>query len=118
MFKLTKNGLELTTGEAIDDVIDRLERLTTDLKALRDGAIPSEAGILDEAPRIDAWSVAALAMPCLIGRAWDHPTLPGQGRPIRTSDIWIMTEDHGAVRTISRWYKLGRPIEDAGTTHS
>jgi hypothetical protein len=85
MFKLTKNGLESTTGEAIDDVIDRLERLTTDLKALRDGAIPSEAGILDEAPGIDAWSVA---------------------------------EDHGAVRTISRWYKLGRPIEDAGTTHS
>jgi hypothetical protein len=43
MCKLTKNGLEAATGEPIDDVIDRLERLTADLKALRESATPVEA---------------------------------------------------------------------------
>ncbi|MPR06207.1 DUF6634 family protein [Microvirga tunisiensis] len=119
MLRLTRDGsLEATTGELIDDAIGRLERLTADLEALRDGAVPTEADILRDAPGLDQWSVAALAVPCLVGRTWGHPTLPGTGRPIRTSDIWVMAEDHGAVRTISRQYRLGRPADQAETALS
>ena len=50
MVRLTRDGPR-TTGEDIDGMIDRLERLAADLKALRDGADPSafatDATILD-----------------------------------------------------------------------
>ncbi|ANY81325.1 hypothetical protein BB934_26450 [Microvirga ossetica] len=50
-------------------------------------------------------------MTCLIGAASGHPLLPGTGRVIRTSDLWIMSEEFSCARTLSRWYRLGRPYE-------
>jgi hypothetical protein len=37
------------------------------------------------------------------------PRLPGENRPIGTSDLWLMSEDRSWARTLSRWYRLGRP---------
>ncbi|WP_378951240.1 DUF6634 family protein [Mesorhizobium sp. ANAO-SY3R2] len=49
--------------------------------------------------------------PCLAGLSSGHPKLPGTQRPIRTSDVWLVSQDWGWARTLSRWYRLGRPAE-------
>jgi hypothetical protein len=86
-----------------------------DLRTLRNGA--DAAGLADGATILDHWMEYVMAVPCLAGSASGHPTLPGQGRMIRTSDIWVMAPDHGCARSMSRWYRLGRPAETR-TTHS
>ncbi|WP_338105282.1 DUF6634 family protein [Microvirga tunisiensis] len=88
-----------------------LEKLLADLKALRAGAIPTEDGMLKDAPVLDYWVRGEFPVTCLVGGVAGHPTLPGKGRPIRTSDLWLLSEDHSCARTLSRWYRLGRPFE-------
>ena len=65
----------------------------------------------EDDPVIDFWSKADFPVTCLVGAALGHPLLPGIGRVIRTSDVWIMSEDFSCARTLSRWYRLGRPYE-------
>jgi hypothetical protein len=115
MTGVTRDGLRTTTGEDIDGMIDRLERLAADLKALRDGADPS--ALAADATILDGWMEHYMPIPVLVGGANGHPTLPGKGRLIRTSDLWVMAEDHGCARSMAKWYRLGRPLE-AETTHS
>ena len=57
------------------------------------------------------WSTAEIPISCLIGAASEHPLLPRDGRVIRTSNLWIMSEEYSCARTLSRWYRLGRPYE-------
>ena len=57
------------------------------------------------------WSPAEIPMSCLIGAASGHPLLPRDGRVIRTSNLWIMSEEYSCARTLSRWYRRGRPYE-------
>ena len=57
------------------------------------------------------WSTAEIPISCLIGAASGHPLLPRDGRVIRTSNLWIMSEEYSCARTLSRWYRLGRPYE-------
>lgn len=99
--------------EPIDEVIGRPERLAADLRALRDGADP--AGFAEGATILDQWMELYMPVPCLVGGATGHPTLPGQGRLIRTSDLWVMAPDHGCARSMTRWYRLGRQLDQAET---
>lgn len=87
--------------------IERLLRLVTDLQAIRDGRGPT-AATLSDAPILDHWTPWVRPARCLAGYATDHPLLPGTGRPIVTSDLWVLAEDQGWARTLSRWYRLGR----------
>ena len=57
------------------------------------------------------WSTMEIPITCLIGAASGHPLLPRDGRVIRTSNLWIMSEEYSCARTLSRWYRLGRSCE-------
>lgn len=96
--------------------LGRLRALVADFERVGDGALPeSLAG--QEAPFLDRWSVGQRAIPCLVGLSTGHPKLPGQNRLIGTSDLWLLSEDHCWARTLSRWYRLGRPAEHS-SAHS
>ncbi|WP_441229553.1 DUF6634 family protein [Tardiphaga sp. 215_C5_N2_1] len=96
---------------ALASEVDRLQRLATDLMLFTDGHL----NIGDHAPVLDNWMRTSRSAACLTGTVWDHPTLPGAGRPIVTSDLCLLVEDMGVARTMSRWYRLGRPY---GSKHS
>jgi hypothetical protein len=85
--------------------VDRLQRLATDLMLFADGHF----NIGKDAPVLDNWTRTSRSAACLTGTVWDHPTLPGDGRSIVTSDLCLLVEDIGVARTMSRWYRLGRP---------
>jgi hypothetical protein len=104
-------GLQAQPTRDVDEEIGRLERLVADLKALRSEQRPMEIKGFEEGPIIDFWSMGQFPVTCLVGAASGHPMLPGNGRLIRTSDLWILSEDHSCARTLSRWYRLGRPFE-------
>ena len=57
------------------------------------------------------WSTVEIPMTCLIGAASGHPLLPRDGRVIRASNLWIMSEEYLCTRTPSRWYRLGQSYE-------
>lgn len=86
--------------------IDRLQRLTVDLMLLADGHLP----VSEDAPILDNWIHTSRFTTCLAGEVTGHPLLPGSGRHIVTSDVWVIAEELGCVRTLSRWYRLGRPL--------
>jgi hypothetical protein len=102
--------IEYANGRPVDNVllmseIDRLQRLVTDLMLLGNGHL----SVSDNAPILDYWVRTSRSAPCLAGEVSDHPLLPGNGRLIMTSDVFVIAEDAGCARTLSRWYRLGRP---------
>ena len=86
--------------------VDRLQRLATDLMMLADGHF----NVGQNAPVLTNWIRTTRNATCLAGEVTDHPRLPGNGRRIITSDLYVIAEELGYARTISRWYRLGRPI--------
>ncbi len=94
-----------------DPMLDlaRLEALVTDFQAITDGGLPAP-DTLAAAPLLDHWRVATLEVPCLVGFTTDHPGL--NGPTIQTSDVWIHAPDLGWTRTLSRFYRLGRPADE------
>lgn len=98
----------------VSQEIDRLLRLAEDLRAIRDGSSPT-ARDLSDAPLLNNWSREVRPVPCLVGYVSDHPRLPGTGRPVMTSDLWVLAEHQGWARTLSRWYLLGRPQATTGS---
>lgn len=101
---------EYTKSRPVDVVqlvseINRLQRLVIDLMMLEDGLLT----ISDDAPILDNWMWTSRNTTCLTGEVSGHPLLPGSGRQIITSDIWVMAEELSCARTLSRWYRLGRP---------
>ena len=106
MIFLTARGL----SPYIELYIDRCDRLLSDLKAIREGAGPTEAE-LAAAPLIDQFSKVYEPVPCLTGFIHGHPGLPDG--PGRTSDLWVVAPEQGWVRTISRYYRLGQPMEES-----
>ena len=102
-------------GEANDpgfeQVLRRLKALVADLEALQSGR--SGTVLPETAPLLDQWDLAQRTAICLVGRSNGHPLLPGMGRQIATSDLWLLSADRRWARTLSRWYRLGEPCEDA-----
>jgi hypothetical protein len=97
----------------IDLQVERLLSLAFDMQRVRDGAFPREVDLV-AAPILDRWRVAEWTLPCLVGLSSGHPKLPGDNRLIRTSDLWLLSEDRTWARTLSRWYQLGRPAGHVG----
>lgn len=86
----------------------KLSDLVTDMQSISEGARPEElAGA--EAPLLDRWILGSRLIPCLVGLSTGHPLLPGEDRAIGTSDLWLLSDDRTWARTLSRWYRLGRP---------
>jgi hypothetical protein len=74
------------------------------------GVLP-EAIVSEEPPLLDRWILGNTLAPCLVGLSTGHPTLVGANRAIATSNVWLMSDDMTWARTLSRWYRLGRPAE-------
>lgn len=91
--------------------IERLQRLVVDLTSIRDGCGPTEADLAD-APFLEGWSRELRPAFCLAGHAVGHPILTGIGQLIVTSDLWVLNEEEGWARTLSRWYRLGQRASD------
>jgi hypothetical protein len=102
---------------AIRAEIDRLETLAADLEIVS-GTLPFPldymlAKAYPNAPTLDDWRFAVRPVTCLVGLSTGHPRLPGEGRPIVTSEIFLISEELGWARSFSRWYRLGRRFDDA-----
>lgn len=103
---------EFSNRHPIDHVllaseVDRLQRLATDLMLLAEGHF----NVSENAPVLDNWIRTNRNAMCLAGEASGHPSLQGTRRRIITSDLYVIAEDTGYARTLSRWYRLGRPYD-------
>ncbi len=85
--------------------LERLRGLVADIEALSRGDHPT-AGRLAGAPVLSDWRHGAHRVPCLFGTFHGHPAI-ADGRPGRTSDLWVYAPEHGYARTLSRLYRLG-----------
>jgi hypothetical protein len=93
--------------------MERLVALVADMERIHRG-VPPEAMAGAGAPILDRWILAKRTVPCLAGLSTGHPQLVGENRLIGTSDLWLLSRDHSWARTLSRWYRLGRPAERFG----
>jgi len=96
-------------GEILGDVMGelaRLEALAADLEAIASGAMPPPE-LLRAAPLIDHWIEVTRPEPCLAGRISGHPHC--RGAISITSGTWLWAPELGWARTLSRFYRLGRP---------
>jgi hypothetical protein len=93
--------------------LERLAALLADMESIHRGVSP-EVMAGDSAPILDRWVLAMSGAPCLAGLSTGHPKLVGENRPISTSDLWLLSKDRTWARTLSRWYRLGRPARRSG----
>ena len=101
---------ETAMSEWIDIEIERLERLLADLKRIRARAAPTAAD-LDGTPVIDGYRIARRDVLCLVGEVTGHPRLGN--RNTITTELWLFAPTLGWARTLSRFYRLGQPIDEA-----
>jgi hypothetical protein len=99
------------TDPAFDFEQARLAALLSDMELLCAGVRPED--LATDAPLLDRWLVAHRPAVCLLGQSTGHPLLPGVNREIVTSDLMLMSQDRSWARTLSRWYRLGRPAGGA-----
>ena len=100
-------------GDDFASEFRRLSALLADMAALRSGASPEDLSD-GEPPVLDRWVLGQRPIPCLVGLSSGHPRLLGTGRPIATSDLWLMSAGNSWARSLSRWYRLGRPAGHTG----
>lgn len=93
--------------------LERLAALIADMERIHRGVSP-QAMAGDHAPLLDRWVLAKRGAPCLAGLSTGHPELVGENRPIATSELWLLSKDRTWARTLSRWYRLGRPAGRSG----
>ena len=93
---------------SIDDAV-RWEAALAALDQLTAGAAPDRHE-LAAAPRLDGWrrTLVPAVEPALCGHVADHPHLRGRRRVV-TSRLLAIDVDAGWARTLSRFYRLGRP---------
>jgi hypothetical protein len=83
--------------------------ITRDLERVIRGDAPTETD-LSNAPLLDMWRFAFSQDLCLVGQVTDHPLIePG---PATTSALFFLDPEGKWARTYTRWYKLGRRLED------
>lgn len=102
-----------TDMNAVGREIQRYEQLIDDLWRVTLAPLCKSLDSID-APLLDYWQLASRTVPCLMGLSTGHPKLTGEGRPIITSDLILFSESASLARTQSRWYRLGRKIDDGG----
>ncbi|WP_128292297.1 DUF6634 family protein [Afifella aestuarii] len=88
--------------------VARMEALAADLRALHEGRIPTPQDLSD-APVINHWAFVTISTSALMGHVVGHPLLGT--REVLTSAVWVAAPDFGFVRTLSRYYRLGRAAD-------
>ena len=92
---------------SFDYQLARLTALKADIEKIQRGVPPER--LAADPPILERWVMAQRPALCLAGLSFEHPLLTGQARPIVTSDLCLIADDHTWARTLSRWYRLGRP---------
>jgi hypothetical protein len=99
----------LDPAHVTPDLAHRLRALADDCDRLEFGR-PVSPIMLQAAPLLKDWVPAVTpAGVRLIGYAGGHP-IHGDRR-VMTSPLWFADPDGGWVRTLSRFYRLGRPAD-------
>lgn len=98
-------------GLAFDYQFERLSGLVSDMDRLRKGTPVDD--LARDAPLLERWVLGERPARCLMGLSTGHPLLPGTGRLITTSDLCLIADDGAWARTLSRWYRLGDPLDPA-----
>jgi hypothetical protein len=94
------------------DLARRLRALADDGERLELGRSVSPV-LLQKAPLLEDWAPAVRPEGLrLIGYATSHPLLGD--RAVVTSPVWFADPDGTWVRTLSRFYRLGSPIDPNG----
>lgn len=100
-------------GDAYETSLNRIRGLAADMERIGQGT-PVEELVGEPSPLLDQWSTERPAGR-LSRRACKRTSPPrGRGRPILTSDLWLVSADLKWARTLSRWYRLGEPLVNAG----
>lgn len=99
-------GHQRIVGDVAGDIA-RLESLVAALDRIGSGEMSTTAE-LEAAPLLDPYCLDTCTLPCLIGANQDHPVL--KGPVIRTTEVWALATELGWARTLSRLYRLGRPV--------
>ena len=99
-------GHQRVVGDVAGEVA-RLESLVAALDRIGSGGMPTAAE-LEAAPLLDPYCLDTCTLPCLIGANQGHPVL--KGPIIRTTEVWALATELGWARTLSRLYRLGRPV--------
>lgn len=90
---------------APQEMIEIFRHLANDLERVgREGpeSIAPEVSISD-------WMIAKRAVPIMVGTVLGHPTV-ADGKPAATTEIVYWDEHWQLARTLTRWYRLGRPL--------
>lgn len=103
------NPCKTDHGGAFDYQLARLIALMDDMEKIRSGVPPER--LATEPPVLERWVMAQRPAMCLAGLSFGHPLLMGDARPIVTSDLCLIAQDRTWARTLSRWYRLGRPAD-------
>lgn len=84
-------------------LVHRLRELADELE------VPS-ISINGPITRIDQWTVASRAVPCLIGVPTSHPKIT-DGEPLYSSELFYLDPQKRIARSFSRWYSLGEQVD-------
>lgn len=96
--------------QTMDDALRaRLEAAQAALEAIKSGKEPTSEQ-LAEAPLLDAWTESEMGAARICGFVEGHPRIADG--PATTSAVIHFAEDMTWCRTISRYYRLGRRLED------
>ena len=91
------------------DLGRRLRALADDCDRLELGR-PVSSLLLQKAPLLEDWAPAVTPQGVqLIGHVTGHPLLGD--RPIATSPVWFADPNGAWARTLSRFYRLGPPLD-------
>lgn len=90
---------------------DRLRDLADDIEAIEEGVAPIAEDLLT-APVLTGWSKVPHQVPVLAGFVARHPSIKNL---IMTSQVYA-SDGQTWARTLSRWYRLGRPFDPPKST--
>lgn len=91
------------------DLAPRLRRLADDCEQLRVHRFVSP-WLLQNAPLLENWMPTLTPEGLqLVGRASGHPV--HEDRPIMTTQLWWADPEGKWVRSLSRFYRLGPPVD-------
>lgn len=100
-------------GDHRDRMLVKSRALADDLARIAAGDGPTPADLTD-APLLDRWLIGVSLQPVLYGSVVDHPRL-GTRPAIRTTPVFAIDGNGLWARTWSRYYRLGREFNDAGS---
>jgi len=98
-------------------ISDRVARALADAARHAAGEDP-DPEVLAAAPLLEGWIITCISESRFVleGVVTGHPRLP-DGHLVSTSVIVSLAHDDTWARTVSRYYRLGRPLFSRGSVH-